>query len=68
MGGVAKVCSLIDQDQRCWKVDVLESTFMAFEAAMVRMIPLCHTTQPDALIWPHNPNGEYSVKSGYKFL
>ena len=67
MGGAAKVCSLIDQDQRCWKVDVLESTFMAFEAAMVHTIPLCHTDQPDALIWPHNPNGEYSVKSVTNF-
>ena len=41
---------------------------MAFEVEMVRTIPLCHTEQPDELIWPHNPNSEYSVKSGYKFL
>ena len=68
MGYEAKVCSLIDQDQRCWKLDVLEANLMAFEVEMLRTIPLCHTDQPDALIWPHNPNGEYSVKSGYKFL
>ena len=64
MGSEAKVCSFIDQDQRCWKLDVLVTSLMAFEAAMVRSIPLCHTDQPNVLIWPHNPNGEYSVKSG----
>ena len=68
IGYEAKVCSLIDQDQRCWKLDVLEANLMAFEVEMVRTRPLCHTDQPDALIWPHNLNGEYSVKSGYKFL
>lgn len=49
-------------------MDVLESNFMGFEATLVSMIPLCYTDQPDELIWPHNPNGKYSVKSGYKFL
>ncbi|XP_075664253.1 uncharacterized protein LOC142633879 [Castanea sativa] len=49
-------------------MDMLESNFIGFEAAMVSTIPLCHTNQPDELIWPHNPNGEYLVKSGYKFL
>ena len=68
LGGAAKVYSLIDQNKRCWNADVLSQPFMAFEAATVRTIPLCHTDQLDALIWPHNPNGEYSVKSGYKFL
>lgn len=43
----------------------MNSTLLSFEAAMIKKIPLCHT---DALTWPFNPTGEYSVKSGYKFL
>ena len=35
---------------------------------MVKGIPLCLTEQPDELIWPHNANGAYIIKSGYKFL
>ena len=41
---------------------------MAFEVTMVHTIPLCHTDQPNTFIWPHNLNGEYSVKSSYEFL
>ena len=31
-------------------------------------IPLCMTQQRDVFIWPHYPNGEYTVKTGYKLL
>jgi len=43
----------------------MNSTLLSFEAAMIKKIPLCHM---DALTWPFNPTGEYSVKSDYKFL
>ena len=36
-----------------------------FEA---KSIPLCLTEQLNELIWPHNANGAYIVKSGYQFL
>ena len=49
-------------------MDVLKANLMAFKVEMVHTTPLCHTDQPDAFIWPHNPNGEYLVKLGYKFL
>lgn len=35
---------------------------------MIKKIPLSYMDQPDELTWPFNPRGEYSVKSGYKFL
>ena len=39
-----------------------------FEVASIKNIPLCRSIQEDVLLWPFNPNGEYSVKSGYRFL
>ena len=64
----AKVCSLIDAEQRQWKTEVLENTLLSFEVEIIRTIPLCCTNQPDVLTWPYNPKGEYTVKSGYQFL
>ena len=64
----AKVCSLIDAEQRQWKTEVLENTLISFEVEIIRTIPLSHTNQPDVHIWPYNPKGEYTVKSGYQFL
>ena len=57
-----------DQHQRIWKDDILEHSFYEFEANLIRKIPLCKSQQQDVLIWPFTPDGDYSVKSGYKFL
>lgn len=64
----AKGSIFIDQQHRTWKTDVTDSTLLSFEANMIKKIPLSHMDQPDELTWPFNPRGEYSVKSGYKFL
>ncbi|XP_065616751.1 uncharacterized protein LOC136062066 [Quercus suber] len=68
LGWEAKVQSLIDEERRCWKDELIDETLMEFEAVMVKGIPLCLTEQLDELIWPHSANGAYTVKSGYKFL
>ena len=47
---------------------MLDRIFYDFEAATIKNIPLCHSFQEDVLLWPFNPDGEYSVKSGYRFL
>ncbi|KAK9990437.1 hypothetical protein SO802_025422 [Lithocarpus litseifolius] len=64
----SKVNKLMDQDRGGWNREVIEATLLPFEAEIVQKIPLCNTNQPDTLTWPFNPNGEYTVKSGYKFL
>ena len=64
----AKVCSLIDAEQRQWKIEVLENTLISFEVEIIRTIPLSRTNQLDVLTWPYNPKGEYTVKVGYQFL
>lgn len=64
----SKVSNLIDQDRCCWNREAIEATLLPFEAEIVQKTPLCNTDQPDKLTWPFNPNGEYTVKLGYKFL
>ena len=66
--GTVWVSDLIDPMNRTWKEDMLNQIFCDFEAATIKNIPLCHSFQEDVLIWPFNPDGEYSVQSGYRFL
>ena len=58
----------IDPVYRTWREEVIDNVFYDFEAAIINNIPLCHSIQEDFLIRLFNPDGEYSVKSGYKFL
>ena len=66
--GMVWVSDLIDPMNRTWKEDMLDQIFYEFEAATIKNIPLCCSIQEDVLLWPFNPDGEYSVKSSYKFL
>lgn len=67
-GEVILVRELIDPVCRKWRVNAIDRVFYGFEASIIKNIPLCRFIQDDVLIWPFNPDGEYSVKSGYKFL
>ena len=67
-GDTAMVSELIDSMNRTWRVEVIDKMFYEFEAAIIKNIPLCRTIQDDVLIWPLNPDAEYSVKSEYRFL
>ena len=62
------VSELIDPVNRTWRDEVIDRMFLECEAAVIKNIPLCRTIQDNVLIWPFNPDGEYSVKSGYRFL
>ena len=66
--GVSLVVDLIDLAIKEWKVNVIDNLFYDFEAAIIKNMPLCKTIQDDILIWSFNPNGVYSVKSGYRYL
>ena len=63
-----RVGDFIDQENRIWKEDLIDRVFYDFEASTIKNIPLCRSLQDDILIWPFNPDGVYSVKSGYRFL
>ena len=62
------VSELIDPVYRSWREDVIDNVFYDFEASIIKHIPLGHSIQDDILIWPFNLDGEYLVKSRYKFL
>ena len=64
-GGTVWVSDLIDPVYKTWREDVIDQVFYYFEAAIIKNIPLYCSIQEDVLIWPFNPNGEYSVKLGY---
>nr|POF14797.1 hypothetical protein CFP56_33006 [Quercus suber] len=64
----AKVSALISSATGTWDQTLLHQHFFTFEAQRIMAIPLCITNQRDVIIWPGCPNGEYSVKSGYKQL
>ena len=61
------VSFFIDQVNCRWREDLLDYHLMDFEVAKVKAIPLPRMQQQDTLTWPHNPTGEYIMKSGYKF-
>nr|POF00563.1 putative ribonuclease h protein [Quercus suber] len=64
----ARVSVLIDQDRKCWNVRVIDNIFLPFEASLIKAIPFSHANCEDLLFWLWNPNGIFSVKSGYKLL
>ena len=67
-GEDAKGGDFIDQVKKTWKKYLIDEVFYDFEASIIKNIPLCRSIQDDVLIWPFTPDGNYSVKSGYRFL
>ncbi|CAL1356961.1 unnamed protein product [Linum trigynum] len=63
----ARVSSLIDQDSRTWRQDLLEIIFTPEERQAILAIPLSSNRDKDVLCWMDTKNGKYTVKSGYFF-
>ena len=59
------VSSLIDNDTKWWKVEVVKSIFLPFEASTILQIPLNYNLLEDSLIWIGNKRGVFTVKSAY---
>ena len=64
-GDFPTVSSLIDNDTRWWKIDVINATFLPHEASTILKIPLNYNLPEDCLIWIGNKRGEFTVKSAY---
>lgn len=59
---------LINQSTKRWRTNVIDHVFGVAEVEVIKSIPLSSSSQQDMLIWPFTPTGQYSVKSGYRFL
>lgn len=66
--GCKFVADLIDHASGCWKEDVVGECLLPFEAQDVMSFPLPSIAFEDELVWSYEKSGEYSVKSGYKFI
>ena len=59
------VSDLIDLDLHWWRCEFLISRFWKEDAKTVCHIRLSHRHVSDSIIWFHDKNGMYLVKSGY---
>ena len=59
------VSDLIEPDMNCWRQDLVMTTFCSEDAEAICRIPLSQRHVADSIIWMHNRNWRYSVKSGY---
>nr|POF00360.1 hypothetical protein CFP56_75492 [Quercus suber] len=59
------VSSLIENDTKWWKPDLVKSLFLPFEASTILSIPISFSLLEDSLIWLGNKNGSFTVKSAY---
>jgi hypothetical protein len=62
------VSELLHYDRREWNTELINATFLQFEAHQILQIPLSLNNRQDCFIWGANREGEFSVKSAYKFL
>ena len=59
---------LIDEGERRWNEEVIDGIFSQEEAAIIKKIPLSHEVVEDVLICPFIQDGQYTCKTGYRFL
>ena len=62
------VDALINEENWTWNNDVLAGLFVPEEAELITRIPLSKHPIEDKLYWPWTQNGQYTCKSGYRFL
>uniref|UniRef100_A0A2N9IMR2 Reverse transcriptase domain-containing protein n=1 Tax=Fagus sylvatica TaxID=28930 RepID=A0A2N9IMR2_FAGSY len=64
----SKVSELILPTTTRWNTTLIDRLFVPYDAEAIKSIPLSERGPPDKLIWPGSTNGNYTVKSGYRFL
>ena len=62
------VAMLIDENERRWNEEVIDGIFSPEEAAIIKKIPLSRRVVEDVLVWPYTQDGQYTCKTGYRFL
>ena len=62
------VATLFDPITRSWNEELVDGLFVIEDANLIKKITLSRNAAEDNLYWPYTPSGNYSCKSGYKFL
>ncbi|XP_058005230.1 uncharacterized protein LOC110661903 [Hevea brasiliensis] len=62
------VADLIDHDLLQWKTNIIDSIFDPIIATAIKAIPVAPLGNKDSIVWRFDHSGNYSVKSGYRFL
>ena len=60
------VSKLIDPELHVWRGDMIMILFHKEDAVAITKIPFNRRVVLDLIIWMHNKNGKFSVKSAYK--
>ena len=53
---------------KTWDSELIDRHFLPWEADGIKSIPLSEHHHSDLLIWPHTPDGCYSVRSAHRLL
>ncbi|KAK9983282.1 hypothetical protein SO802_032807 [Lithocarpus litseifolius] len=53
---------------KTWDSEIIDRLFLPWEAESIKSIPLSDHQHSDLLIWPHTPDGCFSVRSAYRIL
>ena len=61
-----RVSELIDMENRCWNLHLLQQLFLLFEVEEICSIPLGYSLPSDKQIWTGTSNGLFTVRSAYK--
>jgi hypothetical protein len=56
----------MSQEDKCWNVPLITSTFEPYSAAKILNTPLYSSVTEDRRLWRAEQNGEYSVRSAYR--
>lgn len=64
----AKVSELIDYDLGQWKSEEVRDRFIGSDVQHILSIPISRSFPEDKLIWHHDKEGIYSVKTTYHVI
>jgi hypothetical protein len=62
------VKELMIPETRWWNRQLVNNTFLPFEAEQILQIPIMNISRDDVFTWPRSRDGEYTVKSGYQAI
>ncbi|OMO61797.1 reverse transcriptase [Corchorus capsularis] len=60
-----KVAEIMDKEEGVWKLEEIKSELHPNIIRSIEKLPICYSNEADRMVWPHNKDGSYTVRSGY---